>query len=87
MKRRNNLFIFKPGGYALGASFIFLGLMMICAFTPFVWILSGSPDESYPELLFVAVGIPLGLLLVVIAATRYWWKNRNINKSAQEGLK
>jgi len=66
----------KPGGAFLATSVIFLLVMVTCTFTPVVWILTGSPDESYPELVFCLYGLPLGLLLVVAAGVRHWLKNR-----------
>ena len=66
----------KRGGTLLAAAIVFLLLMAVGAFTPIVWILTGRPSESYPELLFAFYGLPLGMLLVATAGVRYWLKNR-----------
>ncbi|GEM_PF-2231452 len=49
---------------ALGAALT--AAMAVFAFTPLAWVLAGRPAESYPEILFCFIGLPLAL--VVLAA-------------------
>jgi hypothetical protein len=66
----------RPGGRSILVSIIFLGVMLTLATTPIVWILSGRPNESYPELLFLFIGVPFAGLMVVVAVCRFILKNR-----------
>jgi hypothetical protein len=52
--------------------------MAVLSFTPLMWILMGRPSESYPELLFIGFGLPLGVAFVCVAAWRFWKKNRRM---------
>ena len=61
-------FFRRPGALLLALAIGFLVVMIICAATPIVWILMGSPAEEYPERAFAAFGIPWAfswLLLLV----------------------
>jgi hypothetical protein len=51
--------------------------MFFCATTPFVWELTGQKSESYPELLFAFLGLPLGVVFFLAALANYWWRNRD----------
>lgn len=41
-----------------------LGAMSVFAFTPLVWEWEGRPSESYPEILYVSLGLPAALVAV-----------------------
>jgi hypothetical protein len=75
-------FFRRPGALLLALAIGFLVVMIICAATPIVWILMGSPAEEYPELAFAAFGIPLGLLLVAASGGYYWWRDRERRDSS-----
>jgi hypothetical protein len=47
-------------------------VMALFAFTPLAWRLAGSPDESYPEILFVAVGLPSAVVALAAALLALW---------------
>ncbi|MFO1495851.1 MAG: hypothetical protein U1F26_14460 [Lysobacterales bacterium] len=66
----------KAGSGLLAFALVFSALMIVFTFTPMLWILSGSPSESYPELLGGVIGIPAGICLTLAAATRFWLARR-----------
>lgn len=82
---RESKFLSKPGSFAFIASLIILTSMLILAGTPLAWIISGRPAESYPELLFLGIGVPVGLILTVITGVIFWYKNFRLKSS--KGLK
>ena len=69
-------FFARPGGILLALAIAFLLVMLTFGATPIFWILQGRPNESYPELLFLGIGLPLGVVLVAAAGTNFWSKNR-----------
>jgi hypothetical protein len=64
------------GGFWLLCALLFLAVMMVFSMTPVVWNLEGRPAESYPELFFWLYGVPVGLLLVVVALVNLWLKRK-----------
>jgi len=46
---------------------IVLGIMAWWSFTPWVWERAGGPSESYPELLYLGVGLPWAIMAFVAA--------------------
>lgn len=54
------------------AGLIALVAMAILGFTPIAWHLQGRPSESYPEFMFVALGMPLSLISTVAGALLVW---------------
>lgn len=52
----------------LAAGVLAFAVMVLFATTPIAWIKAGRPDESYPELLYVALGLPAALIAVVAGA-------------------
>ncbi|HKS54182.1 MAG TPA: hypothetical protein VJS12_02790 [Steroidobacteraceae bacterium] len=66
----------KPGGVFLTLALAILLLMFVLAVTPVLWILGGRESESYPEYLALGVGVPFGLLCVLVASVRFWMKNK-----------
>jgi hypothetical protein len=71
----------QPGMRAVWLSAAFLAVMFLLAATPLAWILQGRPSESYPELLFLGFGVPLGLALVLLSGARLWWLRRRGTRS------
>ena len=50
-----------------------LGFSVVCAlfaFTPVVWILEGRSSESYPELFFAFIGLPMAGLVTLLGLAR-----------------
>ncbi len=66
----------KPGGKFLAASLALFAVMLILAGTPVLWILGGRQNEHYPELAVLGIGVPLSVVLILIAGIRFWCKNR-----------
>jgi hypothetical protein len=60
---------------ALGAMLTIV--MAVFAFTPLAWMLQGRPDESYPEIVFGLIGLPLAL--IVLAAGAWAIRTRGAN--------
>jgi Na+/phosphate symporter len=78
----------RPGSSLLLSAVGVLVVMLVCAFTPIVWVLMGRERESDPELAFSLFGVSASLVLVVLAATYYWWCNRlgaNARKNGNDG--
>jgi hypothetical protein len=69
---------------ALWVSILLLAVMLVLGVTPIVWILMGRPNDSYPELAFLGLGIPLAVLLVVLAGCRAWWLRRRLGRSGED---
>lgn len=55
------------------ASIAALGVMLILSFTDTAWRMSGRPDEGYPEIAFVAFGLPAALIATVAAGLLARW--------------
>jgi hypothetical protein len=53
----------------LWAGAILTLVLGVLAFTPILWVLAGSPNETYPEL-FPAALLPLAILIVVAGLMR-----------------
>ncbi|MBX3695843.1 MAG: hypothetical protein KF790_11800 [Steroidobacteraceae bacterium] len=77
-------FFRRPGGLLLASAIAFLLLMFLCSSTPIVWVLDGRKSESYPELVFLAFGMPFGAVMVAAAGINFWLKNRNSAKAKGE---
>lgn len=45
-----------------GVTVAAIASMGVLAFTPIAWTLSGRPDESYPEITFIGIGLPSALV-------------------------
>jgi hypothetical protein len=52
----------------LAAGILAFAVMILFATMPIAWIKAGRPDESYPELLYIALGMPAGLIAAVAGA-------------------
>jgi len=48
------------------------GVNTLFGLTPAAWRLMGSPSESYPEFLFIGVGMPLALAALAGAMSGLW---------------
>jgi hypothetical protein len=70
----------RPGTRLLWVALICLGLTCVATFTPIVWIITGYPTESYPELFFALYVLPVAMLFVVIAAANFWRQNRRLDQ-------
>jgi hypothetical protein len=70
-------FFQRRGSVLIVCSIVFFDVMIFCATTPFVWELGGQKSESYPELLFAFLGLPLGVVFVLAALANFWWRNRD----------
>lgn len=57
----------------LFVSVVFAALIAVLVMTPLAWHLSGSPAESYPELLYLAYGAPPALILLIASAVIALW--------------
>ena len=68
--------IFNRKFWPIHASLAFLGLMVLFTVTPIVWILTGRPPESYPELFFGIYGVPFAFLLVVASSLFALWRRK-----------
>jgi uncharacterized membrane protein len=66
----------KPGGRTLSVSIALLVVTVVLAGTPLLWILGGRQSENYPELAVLTIGVPISVVLVLVAAIRFWRKNR-----------
>lgn len=44
------------------AALIAVAVMALLSFTPLAWRLEGSPDSSYPEIVFMTIGLPSALV-------------------------
>jgi hypothetical protein len=42
--------------------------MVLFATTPIAWATAGRPDESYPELVYLGLGMPAALIAIVAGA-------------------
>ncbi len=62
----------QAGSRFLALGLAFLSSMLVMTFTPVLWILTGRPSESYPELLGLLYGIPAGLGITLAGAVRFW---------------
>ena len=58
------------GSFVAGLAAFFL--MAAMGLTPLAWRLQGRPSESYPEILFLALGLPLGAIAVMAGALLAW---------------
>jgi hypothetical protein len=67
----------KPGGRPFLAALAFLVMMLVAAGTPIVWALTGRQSESYPELIILGIGVPIGIVLTLAAGARFWFLNRS----------
>ncbi|PVM89772.1 hypothetical protein DDF67_11820 [Caulobacter endophyticus] len=47
-------------------------LMAVLGLTPLVWQVQGRPSESYPELVFLGIGLPLGVISLTAGALLAW---------------
>lgn len=45
-----------------GVTVAAIASMGVLAITPIAWTLSGRPDESYPEITFIGIGLPSALV-------------------------
>ena len=52
----------------LVAGILAFAVMVLFAATPIAWIRAGKPDESYPELLYIGLGLPAALIAIVAGA-------------------
>ena len=66
----------KRGRKLLSLSIGLLALMLTLSFTPIAWYASGKKDESYPEYVFLLIGVPLAVAIVLISVVRFWLLNR-----------
>ena len=66
----------KPGGRTLSVSIALLVVTVVLAGTPLLWILGGRQSENYPELAVLGIGVPISVVFVLVAAIRFWRKNR-----------
>jgi hypothetical protein len=71
----------RPGGTLLAASATLLLLMLLFGCTPLFWILTGRQSESYPELMFLALGVPIAAFLTALSGVLFWRKNSNARHS------
>ena len=46
--------------------------MLLFAFTSIAWELQASPPESYPEIVFMVVGLPLAVIAAIAAELAVW---------------
>jgi hypothetical protein len=46
--------------------------MAVLGLTPVAWELQGRPSETYPELVFLALGLPLSLISLAAGALLAW---------------
>ncbi|KQY35412.1 hypothetical protein ASD38_02285 [Caulobacter sp. Root487D2Y] len=53
----------RHGLLALGV--LAFAAMALLAFTPIAWMRAGRPDESYPEILYVSLGLPAALIAIL----------------------
>lgn len=47
----------------------FAAVIAILVMTPIAWHLMGTPDEAYPELLFLDLGAPPAIILLIAGTT------------------
>jgi hypothetical protein len=49
-----------------------IAAMAVFGLTPLAWELQGRPSESYPELLFLSLGLPLATTSTIAGALLVW---------------
>ena len=52
----------------LAAGIVAFVVMVLFAMMPIAWVSAGKPDESYPELLYVGLGLPAALIAIIAGA-------------------
>lgn len=55
---------------AIGLVLAAIGLLL--GLTDWAWRLEGSPSESYPEIFFLGVVAPLGLIIAALGGVWSW---------------
>lgn len=60
----------------VGFSVLLMALVLVCSFTPILWVLGGREDESYPELIAFIYGLPCAVILLVASVVRLCLLNR-----------
>lgn len=66
--------VLRFGPLALGLGILFIGLLF--GLTDWAWRLSGSPSEEYPELFFLGMVAPAGLVVTALGGFWAWRSSR-----------
>jgi purine-cytosine permease-like protein len=50
--------------------------MSVLAFTPLAWVATGRQSETYPELIYFGLGLPMALIAIVAGASLAWFGSK-----------
>ena len=71
--------MFRPRWWLFWFGLTLIGIALWLTLTPTLWVWEGRPDESYPELGMLLIGLPLALIVTLagFGVGRRWGRKRS----------